>query len=86
MPVPVDITQALAEEDADELGALIEFVADWCDYDSAEINQVFRLLGVYGLSGRADRYRKWVMLRLVRNAASEIHICTLLMLNDEGKR
>jgi len=56
MPVPVDIIQALSEEDAGESAALIEFVTDWCDYDSAEINQVFRLLGVYGLSGRADRY------------------------------
>ena len=86
MPVIVDITQALADEDADELAALIELITDWRDYDSTEINQVFRLLGVYGFSGRTDRYRKWVMLMLVRHATPDIHTCTLLMLNDEGKR
>ena len=79
-------TQRLVEQDDPEL--LLEFVSaqDWTAVEIESVDSVLQLIGMYGYSGRTNRYEAAVRRILERTTRVSLSTYVLLGLNAEAKK
>ena len=79
-------TQRLVEQDDPEL--LQEFVSaqDWNAIEIETVDSVLQLIGMYGYSGRTNRYEAAVRRILERTTRVSLSTYVLLGLNAEAKK
>jgi ankyrin repeat protein len=74
--------QAVVEtNDASRVVAAVQLVEDWSTVDAETVNWVFETIGMYGASGRTDRYEDALTELRKRHAASDLWRSILLMDN-----
>lgn len=80
------IDRALSSEDADQLKDVASTVSDWSAIPSATVDYILKRIGMYGFSGRTDRYKKFTEMILNRGGNPSLFTCALLKLNKRARQ
>lgn len=78
------ILDSVVAEDEQTL-RILAAQTDWADVDVPTTSHVLTQIGMYGCSGRTDRYRDVVESILNRGGQPDLSTCILLCLNDQAK-
>ncbi len=80
------IDRALISEDAGQLKDVTSSVSDWSSIPSATVDYVLKRIGIYGFSGRTDRYKNFADLILNRGGNPNLFTCAVLKLNERAEQ
>ena len=75
-----DVNSALEKNDETRLNQIIKEMTE--NLDSADVNQVLQLIGMYGYSGWTERYKNQVDLILKKGFTPNLSTCALLLLDE----
>ena len=78
------IDQALTSEDADQLKEVVSSVSDWSAIPSDTVDYVLKRIGIYGFSGRTDRYKRFAEMILNKGGNPSLFTCAVLKLNGRA--
>lgn len=79
------VDQALISEDADQLRDVVSSVSDWSAIPAETVDYVLKRIGMYGFSGRTDRYKKFAEMILNRGGNPSLFTCAVLKLNGRAR-
>lgn len=79
-----DLVSAIHAEDLPRILEVIESRDSWASAEAGPLNVAMQTLGMYGVSGRTDRFAKALGALLDRGAEPDLVTCTLLQLNDRA--
>ena len=80
------VDQALTSEDADQLRSVVSSVSDWSEIEPRIVDYVLNRIGMYGFSGRTDRYKNFAEMILNRGGTPSLFTCAVLKLNERAKQ
>lgn len=80
------VDRALTSEDADQLSDVVSSVSDWSAIPSDTVDYVLKRIGMYGFSGRTDRYKRFAEMILNRGGNPSLFTCAVLKLNEAAKQ
>lgn len=80
------VDQALASEDVDQLRDVVSSVSDWSAVPPKTVDYVLNRIGMYGYSGRTDRYKNFAEMILNRGGSASLFTCSVLKLNERAKQ
>lgn len=80
------VDQALTSEDADQLSGVVSSVSDWSAIAPETVDYILNRIGMYGFSGRTERYKNFVEKILNGGGNASLFTCAALKLNERAKQ
>lgn len=86
MPPPISelIDQALLAEDYEQLQRAVSTVSDWSAISQETVDYVLKRIGMYGCSGRTNRYEDLAELIIDKAGSPSLFTCALLEFNKQA--